>query len=246
LQMLGQDALYEPGRTEGGMTEQEWLNEQHRSQAMLWSLRNNAFMGTKAGKRKLRLFACACCRLVWDLLDDPLSRQAVEVAERFAEGHADKEELATVHAGAQKALAAHISGSGARERCAASMAADAANPQAFSAAFNHTVYAMPLAGYTLQGKQGERVLCDLLRCVLGNPFRRPEPQHAWLTSTMTGLAHATYDNRLLPSGTLEPARLSVLADALEDAGCTDAEILTHLRAPDLHPRGCWGVDLLRR
>jgi hypothetical protein len=226
------------------VTEEEWLNEQHRSQTMLWALRNTSFARSKAGKRKLRLFACACCRLVWDLLDDPLSRQAVEVVERFAEAQADKQELATIYASAQKVVAAHLCRSGARERCAANMAADAAHPQAFSAAFNHTVYAMPLAGYSARGKEGDQLLCDLLRCVLGNPFRRPEPQRAWLTPTVTGLAHAAYDNRLLTSATLEPARLSVLADALEDAGCTDAEILTHLRAPDLHPRGCWAVDLV--
>jgi hypothetical protein len=37
-------------------------------------------------------------------------------------------------------------------------------------------------------------------------------------------------------------RLAVLADALEDAGCTDAEILSHCRSPGPHVRGCWVVD----
>jgi hypothetical protein len=230
------------------MTEEEWLNERRQSQAMVWGLRNTPFTRSKAGKRKLRLFACACCRLVWDLLHDPLSRQAVEVAERFAEDQANKQELAMIHARAQQVRKGTMppDESGARAMCAASMAADAAHPQAFGAALNHTVYAMPLAGYTFQGKQGEYVLCDLLRCVMGNPFRPLSPQRAWLTPTVTGLAHAAYDNRLLPCGTLDPARLCVLADALEDGGCADAEILTHLRAPGLHPRGCWAVDLLFR
>jgi hypothetical protein len=36
----------------------------------------------------------------------------------------------------------------------------------------------------------------------------------------------------------------VLADAMEDAGVKDAEILDHLRGPGPHLRGCWVVDLL--
>ncbi len=47
----------------------------------------------------------------------------------------------------------------------------------------------------------------------------------------------------LPEGTLEPSRLAVLADALEDAGCGDAELLGHLRGPGPHVRGCCAVDL---
>ena len=46
-----------------------------------------------------------------------------------------------------------------------------------------------------------------------------------------------YDNRsyhLLP----------ILADALEEAGCTDADILEHLRGSGPHLRGCWAVDTL--
>ena len=38
--------------------------------------------------------------------------------------------------------------------------------------------------------------------------------------------------------------LPVLADALEEAGCTDADLLGHLRGPGPHVRGCWAVDLL--
>jgi hypothetical protein len=67
---------------------------------------------------------------------------------------------------------------------------------------------------------------------------------AWQTPTLLDLAQASYDNRDLPAGTLHPDRLAVLADALEDAGCTDADILDHCRRPAVHVRGCWVVDLL--
>ena len=57
-------------------------------------------------------------------------------------------------------------------------------------------------------------------------------------------AQAAYEERELPSGHLSPTRLAVLADALEEAGCRDADLLAHLRAPGPHVRGCWALDLL--
>ncbi len=62
--------------------------------------------------------------------------------------------------------------------------------------------------------------------------------------TVGGIAKAAYDQRQMPSGALDRFRLGVLADALEDAGCTDAELLGHLRGPGPHVRGCWALDLV--
>jgi hypothetical protein len=61
---------------------------------------------------------------------------------------------------------------------------------------------------------------------------------------VSSLAQAAYDVRLLPSGELDAARLAVLSDALEEAGCTDGALLSHLRGPGPHVRGCWAVDLI--
>jgi hypothetical protein len=58
------------------------------------------------------------------------------------------------------------------------------------------------------------------------------------------LAQAVYDERELPSGHLDAARLAVLADMLEEAGCADAHLLGHLRSAGPHVRGCWAVDVL--
>jgi hypothetical protein len=62
--------------------------------------------------------------------------------------------------------------------------------------------------------------------------------------TIPKLAQAIYDDRDLPSGHLDHTRLAILADALEDAGCTDAQLLGHLRGPGVHERGCWAMDAI--
>jgi len=67
---------------------------------------------------------------------------------------------------------------------------------------------------------------------------------AWDGGAVPKLATIAYEERVLPAGTLDPALLAVLADALEEAGCADAELLGHLRGPGPHVRGCWVVDLL--
>ncbi len=81
----------------------------------------------------------------------------------------------------------------------------------------------------------------LVRCACGNPFRPSPPVapdvRAWSDGTVVKLARAISDGRAFE-------RLPVLADALEDAGCVEAEVLGHLRGPGPHARGCWALDLL--
>jgi hypothetical protein len=83
--------------------------------------------------------------------------------------------------------------------------------------------------------------CDLIRDVFGNPFRpRPTVAGEWLAwdgGMVPRLARTAYEERAFE-------RLPVLADALEEAGCTDANLLGHLRAATPHARGCWVLDLL--
>jgi hypothetical protein len=94
----------------------------------------------------------------------------------------------------------------------------------------------------------EAAQARLLRDIFGPlPFRRTDIDPFLLTkqdSLVHNLAQAAYDHRDLPAGTLDPARLAVLTDALEEVGCDNSDILTHLRGPGPHVRGCWVVDLL--
>ncbi len=71
----------------------------------------------------------------------------------------------------------------------------------------------------------------------GNPFRPVALDPAWCTSTVVALARGIYDERAFD-------RMPILADALQDAGCDSADVLTHCRGPGPHARGCWVVDLV--
>jgi len=77
----------------------------------------------------------------------------------------------------------------------------------------------------------------LVKDIFGNPFRPVAVDRSWLTSTVVSLAQGIYADRAFD-------RLPILADALQDAGCENADVLGHCRGPGPHVRGCWVVDLL--
>jgi hypothetical protein len=94
----------------------------------------------------------------------------------------------------------------------------------------------------------QKAQATFIRDIFGNPFRPPSPLPpsllTWRSGLIPRLAQTAYDERAMPAGHLDPARLAVLADALEEAGCTDANLLGHLRGSGPHVRGCWCVDLV--
>ena len=83
----------------------------------------------------------------------------------------------------------------------------------------------------------QRLQCAWLRCLYPNPFRPAHIDPSWLTSTVRTLAQGIYAERAFD-------RLPILSDALQDAGCTDEDILSHLRSDGPHVKGCWPIDLL--
>jgi hypothetical protein len=97
-------------------------------------------------------------------------------------------------------------------------------------------------------EKASRWLTGVVRDLFGNPFRpsRPLPPAvlAWNDGTVPRLAQAVYEDRKMPEGTFDTARLSILADALLDAGCEDEELIRHCRSEGPHVRGCWAVDLV--
>jgi hypothetical protein len=225
------------------MTEPEWLSCPD-PQLMLEWLRG------KISGRKVRLFDCACVRRVWHLLTDERSRHAVQLAERLADEPVDEGEwcraVDSARQAYQEARAASRPGPatsgtpGAARRWAAYVAAwGVLGSTQHGPKARFVPWAVPEAR-----AEEERGQCILLRDIFGNPFRPAALDPAWLTPDVLSLAQAAYEERQLPAGELDPARLGLLADALEDAGCDSAEILGHLRSPGVHVRGCWPVDII--
>jgi hypothetical protein len=240
------------------MTEQGWL-ECTDPQKMLDFLRG------KASDRKLRLFACACCRRIWGSLRKTRSRKAVDVVEQFAEGLLDAGKLRAAQAAAHDALM--DTDENTIEDYGATLVVEVAGVDAGEAAIRATKSADVTAHVAVYGfdpddpptteetevayqslRTAEQTMqCRLLHCTFGNPFCPAAISPAWPSwndGIVVRLAQATYDDRILPAGTLDSTRLFILADALEEAGCTDEQILTHLRGGGEHYRGCWVIDLL--
>jgi hypothetical protein len=197
----------------------------------------------QANERKLRLFVVACCRRLWSHLLAPRVREAVETVERVADGLVEKVELSST---------ARIISRGDHEVARVAVNADplhAARRTVERAAFHAGVYSSWEGESHEEGTSREATAQSrLLRDLFGNPFQPlPPMKEAWLTwngGAVRRLAEAAYEHRMLPSGDLEPDRLAVLADALEEAGVTDADLLGHLRGPGPHYRGCFAVDWL--
>ena len=209
------------------MTEAEWLACTDPGPML-------EFLRGKVSDRKLRLFAAACCRRVWPQLTGPLWREAVERSEHLAEGQAGPEESAILRARIWQ-----------KWRMPADAAARLAVSVELDARAAWEVARVASWGNPHLSRADEQLAqCQLVRDIFGNPFRPAAISTAWQTPQVVPLAQAAYDQRELPSGTLDPARLAVLADALEEAGCDNADVLNHLRGPGPHVRGCWAVDLL--
>jgi hypothetical protein len=245
------------------MTEEEW-NSSPDPQVMLGWLRDQGMLSD----RKARLFAVACCRRIWPLLLKAQSRMAVEVLEEYIEGVIGSEGLAIA------ARVAHIAPKyQAPTDNGWAIAAAATAVAAYVPPEHRDPWEAPIrcAKYTALGavwalgnaadpdgpgdrryaatKREEAKLCQILRCIFPNPFLPPPRIELgwllWNDGIVGRLAEAAYQERQLPSGHLDPARLAVLADALEDAGCAEPTLLSHCRdGGAVHVRGCFVLDLL--
>jgi hypothetical protein len=213
------------------------------------------FLGVKASDRKVRLFSVGCCRRVWHFIGEPDCRRAVELAEQFAEGNATAEDLVAAcdeayfagvsvrgTAYAEEAAYAAYQAATAKPDLSAIMRASA-NAAAYFAGFQKNLAVGPpadVAEYQEVMQSEKLVHVRLVHCIFGNPFRTVTNNPEWLSwndGTIPKLAHSIYEERAFE-------RLPILADALEEAGCDDPEILAHCRQPGVHARGCWLVDFL--
>jgi hypothetical protein len=215
------------------MTEEEWLTATD-PQPLLESLEGNA------SARKLRLFAVTCCRQTSHLIRYANSWKALETAERYADRLVPWQVLQQTVETAYTPYEGRVS----------DMVSEAANidPE-FSCwrAERAAEQAMRVISEAIGDHQTDCGLkplqSDRLRDIF-NPFRPVTLDRSWLTPTVRSLAQAIYEDRQLPSGLFDNQRMDVLADALEEAGCDNADILGHLQNGGDHVRGCWAIDLL--
>jgi hypothetical protein len=211
------------------MTEGEWL-------ACGEAIRLYREVREQISTRKHRLFLAACFRSVWDSLAADVQR-VIQVNESFAEGQATAREMERACLECKNIwteLPMRIIESLIERHPSFAPLDVVALEQSTRAEANLSVSRAECAFGHAQ----------LFREVVGNPFRPITIDPTWLTSDVRLLAQAAYDERALRSGHLDNARLAILADALEDAGCTDWDILDHCRGPGPHVRGCWVVDLI--
>jgi hypothetical protein len=178
---------------------------------------------------------------VWRHLTDERSRDAILTAERFADGEATFTDLLAAHRDAADAVqeiplvlgGRHGKGVKSRKGTGASKSAAEVARHAADPAWD----ARTAARAVVWKKGATRyALSNHLRDIF-NPFRDAPFDPAWLTSTvlaMAGYAHDSGDFSALP----------ILADALQDAGCEDEEVLTHCRGDTIHIRGCRVIDAL--
>jgi hypothetical protein len=231
------------------MTEAEW-------QTCTDPERMLAALNRRASARKRRLFAVACCRRIWPLLDDEALRQTVLQAERLAEQPASREDWARCRRPAiERAKQRRREGTSlAFPYYAVLAAADAVAREAALGTANQAAWAVALARADQNRPQRDltwaairdavhaaerQAQADLLRDVF-RPFAAPSVGPAWLAyngGAVAPLARAVYEEGRWQD-------LPVLADALEEAGCSDEAILGHLRGPGPHVRGCWVVDAI--
>ena len=222
-----------------------------------------------SNNRKLRLWACACCRRIWNLLPSDSRKRAVEATESFSDGAITQARFEEAIAEAQAIAESRTDeewlpvlqlqfrvdneaislffDSCMEERDFATIAAWGA---AWTGSWGRFAGRACLSAAAAVGKdqKAQQALVDqeslhqqaLLRDLFGNPFRPasfPREILTWRDGVIPKLARSIYEERGWE-------HLPILGDALEDAGCSDEEILSHCRNSTPHARGCYVLDSL--
>jgi hypothetical protein len=221
------------------MNEARW--SEHDVETML------DFLGAGATSRKLRLFMVACARSVLPFDPDREMTAGLEAAELFADGLIPRRELARARRALSDNHPARVS------RWGVLYTDHIRSVPAWHATGEQTIRTVRVGSRTCAWAStrhsflGHAAMfypsdelnkqAGWLRDIFGNPFRPVAFDPAWRTEAVVGLARGMYEAR-------DFAPMPVLADALEDAGCADPDVLAHGRGPGSHVRGCWVVNLV--
>ncbi len=224
------------------MTEKQWLKSGN-AEAM------NSFYAERYTERKARLLMLACCQRHPEHLQQPPIRAMVELlVAHYADPRKPDKPLRGRNLQAPyRALERFASSTGTSpDRGVAFGMVAAAEPvstmERLDEDFEYLVFSclhdIAFAVDAAPRKKESKLQAALMREVLGNPFRPVTCEPAWLTDNVVLLAGQIYE-------TEDFSLMPILADALQDAGCEHAEVLTHCRdAKQVHVRGCWLLDMI--
>jgi len=239
------------------MTEEEWLRG-----SKPWTMLDE--LHYHPSDRKLRLFASACCRKWVHNLGDSDYFRMIELSEQLADGVIQDEMLddalsslnneyvnyqGTNGGGLRRGVVEALMGLRSELNRVYLVGGTMAAAHSSATGNSWTAFRLP-AGSPMPEPEEESLKtarkvegmeldsqAHLLREVIGNPFRPITILPEWRTSTVIALATGIYAEKAFD-------RMPILADALQDTGCDNEDILNHYRQPGVHTRGCWTLDLL--
>jgi hypothetical protein len=203
--------------------------------------------------RRIRLFLMACCQMIARRSTDPLCQEVLQLAEPFVETPPPTRLRAEICAkfgervirslDVQLAFGAFFSPLGLAAAGLRFTMGLKLLPKEITDQDKNAVQRAALDA-------GAQTQCAYLRDIYGNPFRPLPPKKGkrrWLEQWQICLSSRDEAVRKLAQAICDDRqfdRLPELADALEDAGCEDSDLLQHCRQPGEHVRGCWVVDLI--
>jgi hypothetical protein len=200
-------------RRSGAMTEEEWLTSTDPAEML-------TLLTGKATGRKLRLLACAACRENTPPSPYPRRDEILAIAERYADGEATEQERVAAFA--------------------------TTFDEDFPIDYGYYLLVAFAVGESsdelgthlrklADGESSMKANPAMIRELFAYPFHPASFDPQWRTATVVAMARGMYETR-------DFSAMPIVADALEDAGCEDADILDHCRGGSAHIRGCWVVD----
>jgi hypothetical protein len=243
------------------MTEAEWLACDN-PQPMLEFLRRNV------SDRKVRLFAVACCRRIWSSLEHEEFRDAVQKAESFSDGLANRAEMLEAHEKA-RAIFANLHGKDSGPGAALTASGFPSVPKSF---LQRVADALDDPWWEDEFDKGNRLAPALVTArraawaaadLHGQSRVFDAPATIAEHREQTALVRCLFGNPFRPPPvcaawlTREVSaladtiyaerafdRMPLLADVVEASGCTNEDLIEHCRSGRGHARGCWVLDLL--
>ena len=208
------------------MTEEEWAEQTMPDRRLRYLEEQD-----RCDRRKARLFGVACCRRIWHLLMDERLRQSVEMAEKYADGFVSRRDMDLYLNAARFAMRGGSNLAHPAETVACAVAVKKVRPGYIAELSRHAIV-WDGDGQYLEEEQAQ---LELVLDIFGNPFRPISFDVSWRTSTAVAIAQGMYESR-------DFSAMPILADALQDAGCENDDVLNHA-AGGPHVRRCWVIDL---